>query len=81
MGCAGNQIYRLLTISSEDFIPIPGTKRVKYLEENAEATKVALSRDEEAHVRKIVDSVGGAKGDRYPVAMMAALFGNTPELK
>ncbi len=74
-------MYHLLTLDSDDFIPIPGTKRLRYLEENAEVTRVTLSKDDEANVRKIIDNTGGAKGDRYPPAMMAALFGDTPELK
>lgn len=65
----------------EDFIPIPGTKRVKYLEENAEAVNVKLSTEEEKEFRKAVDSVGGSRGSRYPAAMMGRLFGDSPELK
>lgn len=64
---------------SEDFIPIPGTKRLKYLEENIKAVDVHLSDGEEKEIRKIIDNVGGRKGDRYPPAMMAVLFGDSPE--
>lgn len=65
----------------DDIIPIPGTKRVKYLEENVGAAKIELSKEEEQEFRKAVDSVGGSKGDRYPPAMMKTLFGDSPELK
>ena len=65
---------------SDDFIPIPGTKRVKYLEENAKAVDFELSREEESNIRKAIESVGGSKGDRYPPFMMARLFGDSPEL-
>ena len=68
-------------VCSDDFIPIPGTKRVKYLEENAGAANVNLTNEEEADIRKTIESVGGSKGDRYPPAMMARLFGDSPELK
>ena len=69
-----------LTRISDDFIPIPGTKRLNYLEENIKAIDVQLTSDEEKEIRKIVDSVGGSKGDRYPPYMMAVLFGDSPEL-
>ncbi|KAK6196801.1 hypothetical protein LQW54_011162 [Pestalotiopsis sp. IQ-011] len=65
----------------EDFIPIPGTKRVKYLEENLEAVHVKLSDDDVAKIRKAIESVGGSKGARYPPAMMSKCFGDSPELK
>jgi aryl-alcohol dehydrogenase-like predicted oxidoreductase len=44
------------------FVPIPGTKRVSYLEENLAAADVELS-DEE--VQRISDAVPGAAGERY----------------
>lgn len=66
---------------SDDFIPIPGTKRIKYLEENVKAVEVQLSKQEEAEIRKAIESVGGSKGDRYPAAMMSRLFGDSPEVK
>lgn len=65
---------------SDDFIPIPGTKRVKYLVENAEAINVKLTKEEELDFRKAVDSVGGGKGERYPPAMLARCFVESPEL-
>jgi diketogulonate reductase-like aldo/keto reductase len=64
-----------------DFIPIPGTKRVKYLEENLQAVHVKLTPDEVTKIRKAIESVGGSKGARYPPAMMAKCFGDSPELK
>lgn len=63
-----------------DFLPIPGTKRTKYLDENAAAVKVTLSKDEEAEIRKAIDSCGGGKGARYPPAMLAKCFGDSVEL-
>ncbi|KAH8682115.1 aldo-keto reductase [Xylariales sp. PMI_506] len=64
----------------DDFIPIPGTKRVKYLEENVAAINVELSEEEEKSIRAAINSVGGAKGDRYPTAVQASCFGDSPEL-
>ncbi len=67
-------------MSRYDFIPIPGTKRVKYLEENAKAVDVTLTKEEELDFRKAVESVGGGKGERYPPSMMSRCFGDSPEL-
>ena len=64
----------------DDFIPIPGTKRLKYLEENAKATDVKLSDAEVKEVRTEIEKVGGGKGARYPPMMMAKCFGDSPEL-
>lgn len=50
-----------------DIIPIPGTKRRTYLEENASAAQVALSPEELARINELLPS-GAAVGDRYPVA-------------
>jgi aryl-alcohol dehydrogenase-like predicted oxidoreductase len=49
----------------EDIVPIPGTKRVRYLEENAGAADVELT-DED--LRRLEDAFphGAAAGDRYP---------------
>lgn len=73
-------MHALTRICSDDFIPIPGTKRIKYLEENVDAVNVKLGKEEEASIRKTIESVGGSKGARYPPAMMARLFGDSPEL-
>ena len=64
-----------------DFIPLPGTKHVKYLMENAGAVDVVLSKEDDERIRKVIESVGGTKGARYPEATMSSLFGDSPELK
>ena len=59
-----------LLAQGKDIIPIPGTKRRKYLEENVGALNVKLS----AHDLKRIDEVaphGAAAGPRYPEHMMA----------
>ncbi|MGI4787787.1 MAG: aldo/keto reductase [Janthinobacterium lividum] len=48
-----------------DFVPIPGTKRTKYLRENVGAVDVELSADELARLDEIAPK-GIAAGDRYP---------------
>jgi aryl-alcohol dehydrogenase-like predicted oxidoreductase len=65
----------------DDFIPIPGTKRRKYLEENAKAIDVKLSAEEVQEIRSEIEKAGGGKGARYPPIMMAKCFGDSPELK
>ena len=48
----------------EDIVPIPGTKRVKYVEENAAADDVELTEADLARIDEIVP-MGAAAGDRY----------------
>lgn len=48
----------------DDIVPIPGTKRVKYLEENAAATAVKLTDDDLAALEQAVPR-GAVAGDRY----------------
>jgi aryl-alcohol dehydrogenase-like predicted oxidoreductase len=56
----------------EDIVPIPGTKRRKYLEDNLGALTVAL---DQADLQRIDDVLppGTATGMRYPEASMAAI--------
>jgi aryl-alcohol dehydrogenase-like predicted oxidoreductase len=54
----------------EDIVPIPGTKRRKYLEENAAAPDFALS-SEVANSLREVFPLDAAAGDRYVPAMKA----------
>ena len=63
-----------------DIIPIPGTKHVKYLKENAGGVSVSFSKDDEDRISKILDGIGGTKGARYPAAFMAMCFADSPEL-
>jgi aryl-alcohol dehydrogenase-like predicted oxidoreductase len=48
----------------DDIVPIPGTKRVSYLEENVAAASVSLSDEELAQLEEIAPA-GVAAGDRY----------------
>ena len=50
-------------------VPIPGTRRLSRVQENAGATTVALSADERAELDHLADEVGVA-GNRYNDAMM-----------
>jgi aryl-alcohol dehydrogenase-like predicted oxidoreductase len=70
-GVTPGQIALAWTIA-QGTTPIPGTRRIKYIEENAAATDVTLTGDD----LKALDEaapVGAAAGDRYIAAGMAAL--------
>jgi aryl-alcohol dehydrogenase-like predicted oxidoreductase len=54
----------------EDLVPIPGTKRVKYLEENVEAADLSLDAGD---LQRIADALPKAAGDRYPAEMMQSV--------
>jgi aryl-alcohol dehydrogenase-like predicted oxidoreductase len=54
----------------EDIVPIPGTKRRSYLEQNAAAVDIELSADELAQVGA---AVGSPAGDRYDESGMASV--------
>ncbi len=58
----------------EDIVPIPGTKRRKYLEQNAGAVEVTLTRDDLARINAAFP-MDAASGTRYPEAMMKMLNG------
>jgi len=49
----------------EDVVPIPGTKRRRYLEENVAAVAIRLSEDELARIEEAFPK-GATSGDRYP---------------
>ena len=54
----------------DDIVPIPGTKRRKYLEENAAAAEIRLSQEDLARLDEVFPK-DAAAGQRYPEHMMA----------
>jgi aryl-alcohol dehydrogenase-like predicted oxidoreductase len=58
----------------EDIVPIPGTKRRKYLEENVGALDVHLSGDDLRRIDQVFP-LAAAAGMRYPETMMRAVNG------
>jgi aryl-alcohol dehydrogenase-like predicted oxidoreductase len=54
-----------LLAQGDDIVPIPGTKREKYLEENAAAAQIRLSAEDLARIEKVAPH-GVAAGQRYP---------------
>jgi aryl-alcohol dehydrogenase-like predicted oxidoreductase len=63
-----------LLTRSKDVVPIPGSRRIERLEENAEATDIKLT-ENDLHRLELIAPVGAAVGTRYPEPMMAALNG------
>ena len=63
-----------LLAQGNDIIPIPGTKRRKYLEENVAALNVNLSADDLRRLEEVAPK-GAARGQRYPEHMMALVNG------
>jgi len=56
----------------EDIVPIPGTKRRSYLEENVAALGITLTSEDLAELNRAAP-VGGTAGARYPEWSMPAL--------
>jgi aryl-alcohol dehydrogenase-like predicted oxidoreductase len=54
----------------ESIVPIPGTKRLKYLEQNAESVNIELSADDLRRIDEIAPK-GFASGERYPPQYMS----------
>lgn len=64
-GCTPSQFALAWVLAQgEDLVPIPGTKRVKYLEENLGALEVQLTPDDLARLDAIFPP-GAASGERY----------------
>jgi aryl-alcohol dehydrogenase-like predicted oxidoreductase len=59
---AGQLALAWVQHQGDDVVPIPGTKRRKYLEENVAAAELALTADDLAAIAGTIDAVAG---DRY----------------
>jgi aryl-alcohol dehydrogenase-like predicted oxidoreductase len=72
-GCRAAQLALAWVLAQgEDIVPIPGTKRRKYLEENVAALDVALTAEDLARIDEIMPR-GVASGLRYPEALMSVV--------
>jgi aryl-alcohol dehydrogenase-like predicted oxidoreductase len=70
-GCSPAQLALAWVLAQgDDVVPIPGTKRRRYLEENLSALAVSFTPEELARIDAISPR-GVAAGERYPAAMMA----------
>jgi aryl-alcohol dehydrogenase-like predicted oxidoreductase len=69
---AGQLALAWVLAKGEDLVPIPGTKRRKYLEENAAAAEIKLTPAEVAELEAAVPQ-SEIVGDRYAAANMQAI--------
>ena len=80
-GCTSGQLtLAWLLAQGDDIIPIPGTKKIKYLEENLGALNVKLTSEEEKEIRQLVENAE-VHGGRYPDGMESYLFADAAPLK
>ncbi|ALD20756.1 aldo/keto reductase [Hymenobacter sp. DG25A] len=74
-GCTPGQLALAWVLAQgNDIVPIPGTKRVEYLEENVGALDVQLSPEDLQAINAIAPQ-GAAAGSRYPAEMMKSVNG------
>jgi len=74
-GCKPSQLALAWVLAQDkNIVPIPGTKRRKYLEENVAAIDVTLTEEDLRRIDEIFPS-GAAAGDRYPEHMMSIVNG------
>jgi aryl-alcohol dehydrogenase-like predicted oxidoreductase len=72
-GCTPSQLALAWVLAQgPDIVPIPGTKRAKYLDENLGALTVQLTPEELAQIDAILP-VGISSGDRYHAGAMQAV--------
>lgn len=72
-GCTPGQLALAWVLAQgDDIVPIPGTKRRRYLEENLAAETIALTKAEVDEIASLVPP-GSARGTRYPAAIMDKL--------
>ncbi|CAF4044181.1 unnamed protein product [Adineta steineri] len=80
-GCTVGQLtLAWILAQGDDFIPIPGTSKIKNLEENAGAAQVKLSKEEVKKIRGACEKAD-VQGDRYPPQFSAHLFGDSAPKK
>ncbi len=78
-GCTPAQLaLAWLLRQGDDIIPIPGTKKIPYLDQNWAALGVSLSDEENAEIRRFVDTADVA-GTRYPQSHMEFSLSDTRE--
>jgi aryl-alcohol dehydrogenase-like predicted oxidoreductase len=72
-GCTPGQLALAWVLAQgNDIVPIPGTKRVKYLDENLDAATVRLTTDDLAQIDAVLPP-GVAAGSRYSEQALRAI--------
>ena len=80
-GCTTGQLtLAWILAQGNDFFVIPGTSKIKNLEENVGATQVMLSRGEIQEIREACERADTV-GERYPQMMCADLFADSAPKK
>lgn len=78
-GCTTSQLaLAWLLKQGDDIIPIPGTKNIKYLEENWASLAVRLTDEDEREIRKFVETAEIA-GERVPPQYLKGILVDTKE--
>ena len=73
--CSATQLaLAWLLAQGEDVVPIPGTKRREYLEQNVKAVEIKLTPEDMRRIEEVAPK-GVAAGDRYPATGMATVNG------
>ena len=72
-GCTASPLALAWVLAQgKDVVPIPGTKRRKFLEENATASTVSLTAEDLRHIDEAAPK-GAASGLRYPAQVMKSI--------
>ncbi len=72
-GCTPSQLALAWVLAQgQNIVPIPGTKRARYLDENLAAMRVGLTPEELEQIDRILPA-GSAAGDRYNAQAMQAV--------
>lgn len=80
-GCTSGQLSLAWLINQgDDIFPIPGTKRIKYLEENMGALNVVLTPEEDKLIRQAIERAE-VYGTRVAETLMGGLVMDTPSLQ
>jgi aryl-alcohol dehydrogenase-like predicted oxidoreductase len=74
-GCKSSQLALAWVLAQDkNIVPIPGTKRRKYLEENVAAIDLKLTSEDLRRIEEVFPT-GAAAGERYPAPMMKIVNG------
>ncbi|CAE6405876.1 unnamed protein product [Rhizoctonia solani] len=76
---SGQVALAYLLEQGEDIIPIPGSQRIEYIEENFSASRIKLTAEEVQVLKKLIEETD-ISGAQYPPKLQAMLYADTPEL-
>jgi aryl-alcohol dehydrogenase-like predicted oxidoreductase len=80
-GCTSGQLtLAWILAQGNDFIPIPGTSKIKNLEENVAAAQIKLTKEEIQEIRDFSEKADVASG-RLPDVHLSLVFGDSAPKK